>query len=200
MAATLSENYVPTDFSDMFEHYYPYVVALVRRRGILPQSAEDVAMTILTKFFEKNALEDYRPEFTTAHDGIVRSARFPTFLSGFVLAYLRHYQHRQGVHLRRESMALEDAPLSFLWSQGTFEETEAQDFITSVTRHLQKIPPTPRSKVAMADLFEAIVRQVELTGDISVTELAQTFGVSATSVRNWLAVLREEIGEVIACE
>jgi len=200
MATTLTvPNYVPTSFADLFTNYYPYVVNLVKRKGINPQNAEDVAMTILTTFFEKDALSDYDPNHSS-------SAKFQTFLSGFVLIYLRHYRDRQNIVANREP-AIVNMPVGRsagrsvsewgeLFSTPTEESYDGlfmEDLVETITEHLSAIEESSRSRVQMKEFFDRVLVMANYEGSVNVAALAVEYNVSQNSVRAWLTRLKGEI-------
>lgn len=204
-----TSDYVPEDYSDLFEHYWRYVVKLVRSFGIDDQNAEDVAMTILTKFLEKDALADYRPEFVSNHGGVARPAVFTTFLSGFVFAYVRHHRDRQTITKRREPAML-DAPVAqdgtattWIEMYGPVEPEDHDDIyhddlVRAIRRSLEAMPPSARAHVNIVALFDRMVAQISTTGQYDTAALAAEFGVSQSAIRNWILRLRDEISNVLS--
>lgn len=59
-AAPKRPDIIPANYDELFTAYYDYVVGLVVTSGIDVQNAEDVAMTILATFFEKDVLSRLR--------------------------------------------------------------------------------------------------------------------------------------------
>lgn len=204
-----STDYVPADFTDLFKNYYPYVTHLVQRFGIEAQNSEDVAMTILTKFYEKDVLEDFDPTFTSHHGGVERPAVFSTFLSGFVFCYVRHYRNRQSIGIRREGKSIYaptgrgESPQQWIDVYAPsvdtdYDEVFAADLVRQITAHLAALPPSARARVNLVAMFTRITEQVEQAGKYDVPALSSEFGVSQNSIRNWIHRLREEITEVLA--
>lgn len=203
---------VPQDFSEMFDRYYDYVVRLVAQSGIDFQNAEDVAMTILTKFFEKDALSDFDPEYTTEYGGVTRKAVFRTFLSGFVKTYVRHYKDRQRLQAQREGFSTDTVMFTYAESgeyatwmdlngptyEETHEELHAQDLIVAIRTHLATVPPrNAQDQCNLAALFESVLVQTYEDGSVDTAALATQFSVSKTSVQNWLKRLRAEVSIVV---
>lgn len=197
---------VPTSFEDLFSAYYPYVVRLVTRKGISPQNAEDVAMTILTTFYEKDVLSDFDPQRTVVHQGKARTTKFTTFLSGFVLIYLQHYRDRQNIHGRREP-AIMNMPvgrqaenLSSEWGEvfsaptvETYDSLFMEDLVNDISRHLGAIEESSRSRVQMKEFFSRVLVMVNVEGSVNTATLAAEYKVSRESIRTWLLRLRTEI-------
>lgn len=209
---TTRADFVPESFSEMYAHYYDYCVRLVARQGIDGQSAEDVTQAILVKFFEHNALADYDPDRTTVVNGEPRRAAFRTFLSSFVLAYLRHYVNRQAIHKQREGLST-DAPLATDTDQANsltvldivapvyeerYDDLYEQELIAAVKQRLIEEPKKRASRCDMAAFFDAVLRQFHATGVIDTLALAAEFGISKSSVNNWLKSLRSTITAAVA--
>jgi len=206
-----STTFVPRDFAELYEHYYLYVAKLVLRFGVPAGEVEDVTQSILLTFFEKNALEDFDPERMNDYQGKLRKAIFGTFLSGFVASYVRHYRDRIQVRVRRESLSV-DTPV---WTEEgetqtlhdllvdpveeDYDDLMEADLLASVRTHLSRVAPPRRShaKLNLSLLFELILDQLSEHGAVDAKELAELFGVSGTSVQNWLKQLRAEIQTVI---
>lgn len=211
-ASRLHGNYVPESFEDMFSHYYEFVVRLVASFGIDFQNAEDVAMTILTKFFEKDVLSDFNPEFTSEYSGVTRKAVFRTFLSGFVRSYVRHYLDRQTTHRVREGFSVDTPVFTFPESGDTqtwmeyagpkyheeFEDLHEEDLLLSIRARLRRRQNhNVQDHCDMPVFFERVRQQIYEQGKIDTLQLAEDFGVSKTSIQNWLKRLRVEVSAVV---
>lgn len=212
---TTRTDFVPQTFAELYAHYFTYVVKYVIALGIEPQNAEDVAQTVLTKFFEKDRLSDYDPDRYVEVNGRIRKAMFGTFLSGFVRLYVMHYRDRQWVLKKREGTSLdansrpdsqpdEDA---FGLQEGAFlgyqmvEEYEDLHFITlvkGIRSHLSHVPAkNSQDQCNLVEFFNAVLQQVYEDGKIDTIVLAEKFSVSKTSIQNWLKRLRHEVHVVV---
>lgn len=207
---TRREDFVPESFEAMYEHYFTYVVHLVARFGIDYSNAEDVAQTILTKFFEKDALSDFDADYKSEQEN-ARRAMFRTFLSGFVKAYVRHYIDRQRVQKQREGIST-DAVVLFAFSDGPMtwlelndpgveddhEELEDAELVTLIRARLAKLPPRGvQEQCSLPEFFEAVLVQTANGAKLDTGVLAAEFNVTRTSINNWLRKLRTEIQFVI---
>lgn len=190
----VSVHTAPADFTEFYQRYYGYVVRLVSRRGISPANAEDVAQIILTHFFRHNALADYDPERLNSEG---QSARFTTFLSGFVITYLQHHLNRARIEAARtESLDLFDGdPLgenSWINLQGPrvtsdFSGPEYDDFIREAHRRLREEALAADFRGCdLVEFFDAMREQVSLTGSIDTAALAEQFGVAVRTVQKWV--------------
>lgn len=187
----------PTDYTELFDNYYDYVQRLLYRAGIERQNLEDVSMSILLKFYEKDVLSDYSPEYKAVHNGVEKTATFMSFLSGFVLLYARHYRDRQNIMAKRSHAFPEtdsEAPPAFPTAVvPEYDNLYMEDLVHTVSAHLNDVPRLPRARFDLSDLFPRVVRQVEENGAISSTELAAEFGVTSETIRNRLKDLRTEV-------
>lgn len=203
---------VPATFDELYRHYYSYVVRYVIALGIEPRNAEDVAQTVLQKFFEKDVLSDYDPDHYVEAEGRTRKAMFGTFLSGFVRLYVRHYRDRQWVLQKREGTSLDtssrdddgkDGSNSDFLSGVTFEEQHEDlhfiELVTGIRAHLSTVAPrNAQDQCNMVDFFNAVLQQTYEDGKIDTEALKEQFGVSKTSIQNWLKRLRNEVSIVVA--
>jgi hypothetical protein len=206
------KDYVPESFEDLFNHYYAYVIRLVRSHGIDEVNAEDVAVTILTVFFEKDVLSDYDPDRVNNYRGTERKAVFRTFLSGFVNLYVRHQRTIQTKHEFRFGLSLDNTVADrATWSPDpqndatkfidltspyteSFDEVESADFVRSVRAHLATVPArNQQDRCDLPALFDAVHRHVEDTGAVDILALSTQFGVSKNTLRKWMERLRVEI-------
>jgi DNA-directed RNA polymerase specialized sigma24 family protein len=202
-------DYVPATFEDLFRNYYGFVTHLVRKAGIEEQSAEDIAATILAKFLEKNALEDFRPDYVSTYDGVEHKAVFTTFLSGFVMVYLRHHRERQGVRLHREpvicDMPVESHPgknwvelnAPHVWDEDERAEMYHADLVRRIRERLEALPPSPRSQMNLPALFARVVEEVQQTGGYNARALAKEFGVSPWTIHKWMDRMRDEVSHLL---
>lgn len=201
-------NYVPSDYEDLFRHYFPSVKRWVAANRIDPQNVEDVSMTLLAKFVERSSLEKYSADAEFTHQGVVRNAKFSTYLSGFVYAYIRHYVHRERLTKHREAVVL-DASLPSSNYQGdstyrdvllspvveTYENMYAEDTTRQIREHLLSLPSTRGADLVL--LFDLVCTQVAEEGTIVVKDLAALFDVHQNTIRNWIVALRSEVSAAL---
>lgn len=203
-----TQNTVPETYDEVFRHYYPQILGLVKQFGITPQRREDVAMMILTKFIERDALHDFDPQFIGRNGSPMR---FQSFLSGFVVAYVRHWRSREIIEANRE-MNLVDQPSSHsqeedrdghTWIDENFSHeddlssVEMDLMMAKVRRHLATLPATNENH-DLALLFDFVMEQINSQGRILVTELADLYGVSISSMQTWIRRLRDQIRMVLS--
>ena len=208
----ITADYVPESFSEMFTHYYSYVIRLVVTMGIDSQNAEDVAMAILTTFFEKDALAQYDPNFEGQHK---RKVLFRTFLSGFVASYVRHFRDMERVRRVRDltyidepvTSSIDNSSYSWIDLFGPVYEEDFDDRLNEedLIRQIRaRLVATARSnsqdRCDMPDLFDQIVEQSKTIGKVDVKALSERFGVSTTSVQNWIKRLRSEVTLVVSAD
>ncbi len=209
----------PTDYAELFQKYYRYVVILVRRCGIDDSRKEDVASDILLRFFERDFLNKFDPTMVFNHDGQDRPARFKSFLTKFVLVYLRGYKDKQFRQSSRE-LLLCDMPLTSTrlgwpgdsnstWLEvfGTPEpgadtdvlaDMDEQLLVDELRAYIKQVPR--RSQFDTCDLlalFDSVIRQVREQGTWNVNELRAEFNVSATAMHSWLWWLRANLAAAL---
>ena len=154
-------------------------------------------MTVMTKFLEKDALADFDPNYFEGKDAVFRS-----FLSGFVEKYVRHYRDRQKILKDRESLII-SAPTRVKDGQSTWMEVygpkhyDTYDALVQfdMARELRQKVSTfaPRRSdgfLDMPEFLESVLTMFEDSGEITVAELADQYGVSGTTIRNWLQKLK----------
>lgn len=199
-----TKEFVPANYSELFSHYYEYVQKLVVASGIEFQSAEDVTMAILTTFMEKDVLSDFDPE--RVHHG--RKAVFMTFLSGFVRIYVRHYRDKQAKLVVREGRSTDVRISQFegdvggdTWIDvfGPIVETDYDavydaSFLSGIRSHLATASAGRKdSKLDLVAFFDALMTQMDMDGEVSTTALMAHFGVTRTTIHNWMDRLRTEV-------
>lgn len=108
----------PKDYAELYECYFPMIKSIVVKWGIDSRDVEDVAMELLTKFMERDALAWYNPDLL--HDvgdnprlpgQKMRPAKFQGLLRRFCDLYVRQEWDKQKNLRRREVVRLE-APVS----------------------------------------------------------------------------------------
>jgi len=97
----------PESYEQLFDEYFNYTVGLVKKLGIDPQRAEDVASSIILRFYERDFLSKFDPTLVFDYKGSKRPARFKSFLNAFVSVYCRHYRQRQNIEKSREPLICE---------------------------------------------------------------------------------------------
>ena len=126
-----------------------------------------------------------------------------SFLSAFVVNYVRSHRDRQNLRLRREPLIVDtpvetDSGASLYYQLDPHEddysslyEEELVDFLRS---YLSRVPRKSRQdQCDLLKLFDAVVEQVRKNGKYSVKELQAIFGVSPTAIHSWLGWLRHNI-------
>lgn len=212
---TPKSDFIPKDFAEMYQHYYVYVLKLVVQQGIDYQDADDIAQTMFVKMNEKGLLEQFDPE----REFYGRPAVFTTLVSGFVLKYVRHYRERQGITQARELTYIDqdaegaqtkssdsenDGLNTWLDTYGPVFEDEYTDvtdaeFLRDVRAHLATAPTGRKdSRLDFVALFEEIRIQVDADGKYDTSVLMERFGVTRTTIHNWLEKLRIEVAKAVA--
>lgn len=185
------QNFVPKDYGELFSHYYPMIRTLVCRAGIESQNVEDVSMAILTKFIEHDALADYDPQFTSHHGGVLRKSFFPSFLSSFVLLYVRYHRERQTTRHRREYLVLDEGtPRSESLTPSctdSYDQLYDQDLIREFRGYLASYT---NGLAPLALVFDEIIKHLDLFGQPDIPVLAVTFGCSEQTIRIRMRVMR----------
>lgn len=202
----------PKDYADLFRLYYPYVVALVKRSGIEENRKEDVASEILLRFYERGFLTKFDPNLTFEYDGKQRSARFKSFLSYFVLTYVKGHRDKQ-TRLNDRELLIMNSPavqaehiyahhnrtaMTSVHEEEILEVLQEQALIAHLRAHLATVPK--RSKKDPCDLvrlFDLLVDQVHRTDRVCLRELREVFGISATGMSGWMWHLRGSIAEYL---
>jgi hypothetical protein len=193
----------PMTYAELFENYYGFVCGLVRKLGIESQKMEDVASEILLRFYERDFLDKFDPDRVFMYDGQAHTARFQSFLGGFVASYVRHHRDRQTLMARRELLKC-DNPIGLSgtpWieifgpsSTDDFVQFETDELVDSIAAYLAAVPRrSKRDHCDLPRLFELVVEQILATGKIIVADLRDEFGVSNTAIYNWLDYLREQV-------
>lgn len=197
---------VPRTNAEVFETYYNHVKFLIRKYGFHEELVEDMAGILMLKFVEKDVLADYDPERLSTNN---KTANFKTFLSGFVMSYLYHYMSRE---IRRRdieafstdySYTLEDGDMD-LWMdhlpEGQVDDEydyQTLDLIIDIRNYLKDNPKVMGKKhepVTLEHFFSSVMRQVDEQGQVNSKELQEEFGVSKTTISNWMRTLREHVG------
>lgn len=204
---------VPSSFEEVFRQHYQYVVRLVVALGIEAQNAEDVAVAILERFFERDALSDYDPTYVVTDHGKVRPASFRTFLNGFVRVYVQHYRHTQKKVQWREPYSLDAVAYTnpedghpVTWAElradeyiEEYDTLMAWDFARMIRSHLATIEPrSARDRCDLAAILDVLVMQLETSGYIDIQALAIQFGVGRTTAQSWMTRLRSGVAESLA--
>lgn len=209
----------PKNYAELFEVYYAYVVNLVNRMGIKDSLKEDVASEILTRFYERDFLAQFDPTLVFIYAGEERPARFKSFLSKFVLAYVRGHYDKQQRQSQREVLIC-DLPISadgaeskgstaagLRWVEvfgevepshedDVLDQLEEEALVQGLRAYLATVPR--RSKYDNCDLvmlFDEVMLQIRVYGEPNIAQLKDIFHVSSTAMHTWMWWLKENLAE-----
>lgn len=202
----------PADYAALYTQYWDYVLTLVRRFGFEENKREDMAAEILLRFYERDFLAKFDPTLVFEYQGQERPARFKSFLTKFVLIYLRGLKDKQRRQSAREKLLCdtvvghqedtswvdvfgETVPGAEEIALGRLEE---EDLVAELRAYIAKVPR--RSAYDTCDLlalFDAVIVQVREYGVWDVAALRQQFNVSSTAMHSWLWWLRENLAAAL---
>ncbi len=201
-------NVVPKTYDELFRHYYPLVKGMVKKANVHPQLCEDVAMVLIEKIIEKDLLSQFDPEYVAANG---KKINFSSYLSGFVMAYVRHLAARTRIDADRnrtymnqessEELRTEDW-LSWMDYHGfTHEDDHSQIeyalIVHRVRAHLRGLPV--KGKKNFSELFELVLEQLEETGKVHKADLAEKMNCAPSHITTMMRSLGEHIREAQAC-
>lgn len=108
----------PNDYDELYRAYYPLILFVVQKSGIVKDDVEDVAMEILVKFIERNGIAYYDPGYvmdTGARPEVAgpryRRTTFRRMIYGFASTYVLALRDKQMGRHTREVYCL-DAPVA----------------------------------------------------------------------------------------
>lgn len=195
----------PTTNAEVFEHYFPYIKRLVRKAGISPQNVEDISMKLMTRFIERDSLGSFDPNFSAANGTPIR---FESYISGFVFQYIRYLQGREQLAAKREPTYVDETVMAGgsdtdrLWMdvQGFYHEDlhddlHVEDLVLRIHKQIDGM--NSKHSCDFATFFDAVRDQIDVTGKINITQLAEKFGVTKTAVQNWMKQLRTQVTKAL---
>jgi DNA-directed RNA polymerase specialized sigma24 family protein len=204
----------PKDYDQLHRMYYDYAVALCKRSGIEESRAEDVASDILLRFFERDFLNKFDPSLVFYYRGQERPARFKSFLTQFVLTYVRGHRDRLQRQTTREVLIC-DRPigqsvdlLSWVEVYGptvdgpeeAYADTAVEAALVARLRaHIETVPRrSPQDTCNLVALFDTVIAQIRTSGHWNITELGRLFGgASTTTLYGWMWWLRANLADAL---
>jgi len=207
----------PKDYDQLHRIYYDYVVALCKRAGIEENRSEDVASDILFRFFERDFLHKFNPDLVFQYRGQDRPARFKSFLTQFVLTYVRGHRDRLMRQTTREVLICDRRIgeenggadwISWVDVYGPTVEGPEDGYIDTVMEaalvarlraHIETVPRrSPQDTCNLVALFDAVIAQIRINGQWNIVELGRLFGgASTTSLYGWLWWLRANLADAM---
>lgn len=204
----------PADYQELYRKYYGYVVALVQKQGIAESNAEDVASEILVRFWERDFLREFDRDAVFEHDGVQYRARFKSFLSKFVIAYLPGHRDRQTKRTHRELLIM-DMPIAdgnansetskASWGEQHggeqisaedefFSSAAIADMLEYMRTYITNLPlRSPVDTCDLEALFDEMLKQIMDSGGWENEPLRQRFNVSSTAMHQWTWILRKHL-------
>lgn len=202
----------PENYADLFTTYYTYVVCLVRKMGIDSEHSEDVASEILLRFYERDFLAKFDPTLVFEYEGQKRPARFKSFLTRFVMVYVRGMWDKQQRIADRELMVI-DAPNSegdtSSWldvfgatlpshEQDVLNRLDEENVVRWLRHYLACVPRrSNQDSCDLVMLFDEVMRQIRKCGHWNVVDLQDEFGLSSTAMHAWMWWLRTNLAEAL---
>lgn len=190
----------PKDYAALYETYYDYVVAFVRKLGIGNGLAEDVASEILLRFYERDALNTFDPTLVFEYNGKEHPARFKSWLSRFVVNYVRGHRDKISRLASREVLVC-DHPIDAdgtRWidihggtepnhDDSVLASVEEQRLVAQMRKYFATVPRrSDADRCDLLKLLDAVVAQARSDGKVNVNQLAEKFDVSASAMHTWL--------------
>lgn len=215
----------PKNYADLHTMYYPYMVNLVSKNGIDDNNKEDVASEIFLRLYERGFLDQFNPDLVFEYQGEARPARFKSFLSRVVTIYVRGYSDRQR-RLNRREIQICDLHMGDESSNGfgggelkgtNWADLYGQENIDHADEVLDKVMEeqdarylrdwlATRPKRGVHDtcdlvaLFDVVRIQLLRDGEYNNKLLREHFGISATTMNNWMRWLKENLAIAYGCQ
>jgi len=199
-SATIDYSTAPESYEELFKNYYSFVVGLVGKQGISLDNREDVASEILLRFYERDFLNEFNPDLSFEVNGRIVKARFKSFLSAFVVNYVRSHRDRQNLRIKREPLIVDGAAtlVDHEHYEDDYSALYEEELVLKIRDHLKTVPRKSRQdQCDLLALFDAVVSQVRVNGKYSVKELQAQFGVSPTAIHTWLGWMRLNIAKAL---
>ena len=193
-------------FGKLYADYWSPVFAFLRRRGLSPEEAEDLAQDFFKRLVEKRALSRLQ------RDG----GRFRSFLLGSLSNFLcnewdRARAQKRGGGARLIPIDAEASEESFgslqlpddATPESVFEQQWALALLAQVSRRLQQ----EQARAGRADLFADLALHLQSDpAAIKYSEIALRHGMSEGAIKvtvhrlrqRYGAILREEIGRTVS--
>lgn len=195
----------PSSYDELFRNYYSFVVGLVGKHGISLDNREDVASEILLRFYERDFLNEFNPDLYFQVNGKTVKARFKSFLSAFVVNYVRSHRDRQNLRAKREPLIVDvvgasvpENSLNDDLHEDDYSALYEEELVVFLREYLSKVPRKSRQdQCDLVKLFDVVVDQVRRNGKYSVKELQKEFNVSPTAIHSWLGWMRTNIFQAL---
>jgi hypothetical protein len=191
---------------ELFEEYYDYVRRLCRRKGIPAQEVDDTASDIMLRLYERDVPSMFDPGYVSQYDGKSIPANWKTFLTAQVNLYLRG--KRDAIERRRyREPALCDqlvgsaqdqtwAEVFGGWHEDDHSAVDVSEFRAGIREYLRWVPKrSAQDHCDLVALFDEIMAEVAVTGEISHEVIRGKFGISSTSSHSWLRWLQQNVRE-----
>jgi len=199
-------DFIPASMDELAEHYYGFILGMVRKCGIPDQEAADSVQYILERLARTGVLGQFDPEYVSTYGGRKVKTRFSTFLGAKVIRYCMGERGRLARRSGHELLIV-DTPagdgtplLELIGLEAASEDysgLEASEFITAMRAHLAAIPPrSARDTCDLVALFDELVAEVEKDGQFSYAGIQERFGISGTTAGAWLSRLRKVLAPV----
>lgn len=187
----------PKNYAEVYENYFPYVMAIVHRLGIPHEEVEDTASEILCRFMELRSLEKFDPSRqmrASLTDETLVPAKFSAYLNAFVRLSVRGHRQKSVKLKDRESLGSELGDVSIEDDYQVFSDR----FIQTLRDRLSSIPKKrANDRCDLPALLDAVLETAVMNEDrFFVAELASRFGITVQGMYLWLEKLASHSREV----
>jgi hypothetical protein len=188
---------VPTSYSELVDHYWGYITQMLLRLGIPSEEVEDFGQEYLLRFFSKNRLEAYDPNYRG------HPVMFSTFLGADVRLFA--LQQRRGL-LRRQQQEPAPGPspdfiVQLMSSREAEDMLEYRDTVQGIRQYLAgqglaiKRRRGRRGRCTYVEVFDLCMATYEAQGRIDRKAVAKQLGVTDTVVGQVIRRIRTHVAE-----
>lgn len=193
----------PADYDALYRDYYKYVCSLVRKFGIDEGSKEDVASSILLRFYERDFLHEFNPDLEFTYRGEKRPARFKSFLNAFVELYVRHHRDRQRTLKEREPLVCDHPTpdggvLLDMFADPIDPGFGEVDAGLDMGIFLEALRGKLSWDSENLEFLDTVIAEVERTGKVRLVDVQRALGLGRNNTKTKMMRLRKAAAEVLA--
>lgn len=191
--------HTPADYDEVFRRYFP-LIHRIATRWVDPHTADDIAMSLMLHFMERDGLRNFDPQRITLRTGLPQPVPFAVYLAAYAQAQAWTL-HRAWLRGRRREVLVAEFSEDVLGAapspENLIDDGSNKDALDRLCEIVSVRVPGQRRRIKdLPAVLRHMAAQVEVLGRVDMPRLAKHFKVSLVTAYSWRAQIIALLDEV----